>query len=626
LLVSAELASLISPFKLAQFVLTYFAAPMKTPKNTFAALVAFVLLAASASATFAQSIAVSPAIVSNTYPGLITLTITGLNNGEKVGIQRWMDLNGNGVIDPGEPLMDAFTLTDNNNIGAMVGTVTNLNVPIDLNSATGAITSTLNFVPAMALENLTGHFIYQMVSTTGRFSPVSTPFMVTNTPQAQTISGTIYGPDGVTPLPNAVVVLQDQQKNDAVGGIISDANGHYSCPARTGSYFLIAALPNYYYDMSAAPSVVLTNGMNSTNNLTLTNGTTTISGKIYNAANTNGIPGLLMTLQSGGFFSVAFTDTNGNFSAAVTPSHWKIQPEKQRLVRRAFVLPEATPFQFDATGGDLTNAYIALPKATALLYGRLTDNNGNPFPNVEVDGNTMNTYDAKGYTDPNGYYSVGVLGDATNYWSAQINSAKNDAMANYVVNTGNSQTLSSFQAVLQNFVALPAIGYITGNVRDNSNNIVVGVGLNAQAYINGNYYQSLDSTTDSSGNYSLAVAAGQWQLQFFTGNSSDALDTHGLADITGPHYATVPPTNAVLNLTVYPYGTPLMTSPQRVSPTQFGFMLNGAPSVNYTVQVSTNLASTNWATVFSLQLTNSSVFVTDSNATNSPRYYRVLKN
>jgi hypothetical protein len=48
--------------------------------------------------------------------------------------------------------------------------------------------------------------------------------------------------------------------------------------------------------------------------------------------------------------------------------------------------------------------------------------------------------------------------------------------------------------------------------------------------------------------------------------------------------------------------------------------------VNYTVQYSSDLASTNWATLVSFQLTNNSLFVTDQHATNSPRFYRVQKN
>jgi hypothetical protein len=574
----------------------------------------------------AVTLTVSPSVISNTYPGVITLTINNLQSGEKVGIQRWIDLNGNGAVDPGEPMLDSFKLTDNDNSSAIIGGITNVNMPIDGNPAPGAIMATLNFPPGMTLENLTGHFVYSVVSATGRFAPVTATFVVTNSPQLQSASGTVFSGDGVTPLANAVVVAQDQQKNEPIGGTVADSGGNYFLPLPASSYYIIAALPNYYYDQKKAPAVTLTNGMAVTNNLTLTNGTTTVAGNIYNSANSNGIGGLRMTLSSGQLFAIAFTDSNGNYSAALTPSFWTIEPSKQRMARRGYILPEATPFEFDATGGSVTNANIALPKGTALFYGRITDNSNNAYANIEVDAGVGNNFDSKGYSDQNGYYSVAVLGDNTNQWYCDINSGKNTTLANFVMNTFNSIVLSSNQTVLQNFVALPAVDTISGHVQDNSGTNVVGVGLNARANIGGNYYQSLDGTTDSSGNYSLTVAAGQWSVQFFTGNHSDALDYNGYADLDGPHVVNIPPTNATLNITVYPLGTPLMTGPQRFGSQQFSFAINGAVNVSYTVQVSTNLASTNWASLFSLQLTNNPTIVTDYGATNSPRYYRVLKN
>ena len=69
-----------------------------------------------------------------------------------------------------------------------------------------------------------------------------------------------------------------------------------------------------------------------------------------------------------------------------------------------------------------------------------------------------------------------------------------------------------------------------------------------------------------------------------------------------------------------------MSAPQRFPNSQFGFNVNGTLNVNYTVQVSTNLASSNWTTLVSFQMTNNSIPVTDVNATNSQRFYRVLKN
>ena len=39
--------------------------------------------------------------------------------------------------------------------------ITNINVPFDSNSATGAITTTLNFAPPMVLENIVGQKVYR---------------------------------------------------------------------------------------------------------------------------------------------------------------------------------------------------------------------------------------------------------------------------------------------------------------------------------------------------------------------------------------------------------------------------------------------------------------------------------
>lgn len=584
----------------------------------------FIALVSQANAV---TLTVSPSVVSNTYPGVITLNITGLTNTEQVVVQRWFDGNANGAIDAGETMMETFKINDG---GAMViNGITNLNVPFDSNSTTGSITTALNFAASMAIENMTGHFTYAVVSPTGRFAPVMAAFTVTNAALNQSISGIIYS-NGV-PLPYGIVVAQDTQAQNPVGSVMADASGHYLLTLRAGSYALISAPPNCYFDQSTAPQFTLTNGASVTNDLFLTGGgTNTISGTVYDAANSNGIGGLLLQFQSGSLFEVAFTDTNGNYSAAVPPNNWKIKPSKERLSRRAYVMPEAT-FQVNTTGGNVTNANIALPKGNALFYGRITDASNNPFANVEVDAGTDNnlgqTFAAKGYTDQNGYYSVVVLGNLTNQWNCNVNDAKNTAIANYVLNSFPSTTNAPNQVNLLNFIALPATATISGHVQSSTNNPIIGVSLSANALIGGNNYQSLNGTTDGSGNYTLAVAAGQWYVQFQTGGHDSAnLDVQGYEDLTMPHIANVPPTNAVVNITVYPIGTPVISAVQRISQTQFGFNISGATNVNYTVQVSTNLASTNWLNLLSFSLTTNPFPIVDVSATNKARFYRVQKN
>ncbi|HXC99776.1 MAG TPA: carboxypeptidase-like regulatory domain-containing protein, partial [Verrucomicrobiae bacterium] len=495
-------------------------------------------LAASSTGFAQQTLTVSPSSTSNTYTGVVTLNITGLTNGEKVSIEKWLDLNANGLIDPGELLVDAFKITDNDLTNNLIGGVMDISVPWDTNATNGAITTTLNFAGPMAIENMTAHFIYRLVSPTGRFAPVTALFTVTNANQAQSVSGTVYS-NGLTPLPYAVVVAIDQQAGNPTGSVVADSNGHYFLTLPSSTYSLIAGSPNYYFDQSVGPSVVLTNGVAATNNLSLTNGTVTLSGGVFNAANSNGIPGLLLQLGSGNLFAIDFTDTNGNYSAAVTPSMWTVQPTKERLARRAFVVPKIKT-QWDTTTNSVSDANIALPHATALFYGRITDNSNNPFANIEVDASAGNDYSAKGYSDPDGNYGVAALGGLTNeFWNCGVNNGI-APIDNYILNQFNTLTLSSNQTVLQNFTALPATARISGRAVDNSGNPIVGVQLNAVAFIGGNNYQSLDGTTDNSGNYSLAVATGNWNVNFLTGGGdSGNLDVQGYVDLFTPHNVSI---------------------------------------------------------------------------------------
>ena len=585
---------------------------------------AVTLLAGAAFAAPPVVLTVTPAVVSNTYPGVITLGITGLTNTEKVIVEKWVDYNSNGAIDPGEWLMDSFKIADQ---GAMIiGGITNVSVPYDSDSTNGEIMTALTMPPGMPIENMVGHYVYRVVSPTGRFAPVSASFAITNSALNQSVSGTVYS-NGV-PVPYAAVVAQDLQANNPVGAAVADASGHYFLAVAPGEYGLIAAVQDCYMNQQAGTPVVLTNGLAATNDLFVTNGTVTISGNIYDAASSNGISGLLVQLQSGPFFAVTFTDTNGNYSAKVAPSFWKITPTKERLSRRAYLVSQNS-LQVDATAGNVTGANVGVFKGDSLFYGRVTDNAGNPFANVQIDldgSDNFNNqlYSAKGYSDTNGYFGVAAIGDLTNSWNCDITSGTGTALSNYVLNYFLGGTNAPGQTHLNNFVALPVIGQISGHVQDNLGNPVVGVALNAD---NGSQYHSLDGPTDDDGNYSLLVAAGSWNVQFITGgNENDNLSSQGLADITGPHVVSVPPTNVVLNLTVFPLGTPFITTPRRFSATQFGFFVQGVSNVTYTLQISTNLASTNWQSLTSFQLTNNPFMVTDPNATNSRRFYRIIKN
>jgi hypothetical protein len=503
---------------------------------------ALVCLAGSAHA--AVTLTVTPSAISNNYGGVITLNITGLANGELVSVQKYFDLNGNGVVDPGEPMIDAFKIKDG---GAnVIGGITNINVPFDSNSATGAITTTLDFAPPRSLANTVGQYVFQVSSPSNNFTPVTATFTVTNAALAQSLSGVVYS-NGVAPLPNAVVVVLTWPSTRYAGAAIADNSGHYQLNLDPGAYMLMAALPGYYTDQSVAPQVTLTSGMAATNNLSLTNGTVTVSGTVSDATNLTGLGGVMMQVGSGNLFAIAFTDTNGNYSAGVAPASWGIKVDSGGMAERAYMVPQ-NKTQADTTTGSVANVNITLSKANALIYGRITDTNNVPFANISFDASDdAGQFEAGGFSDGNGNYCVAVLG-GTNSWHCSPDNS-GPPLSSYIISSVSDTNLAPGQAVLQNFTVIPASAQISGHLQDNVGNALANVGISAGATINGIQFGGYVDT-DADGNYSFAAASGTWNINVNC-CGSDGLSNYGLVD-TNSHVVIIPPTNAVLNITAYP--------------------------------------------------------------------------
>ena len=438
---------------------------------------------------------VTPAAVSNTYTGTITLQIGGLTNTETVVVQKFLDLNTNGVIDGGDLLVQQFTLQDGTNF--VIGGVTNFNVPGDLNAATGAITATMNFQDGDFIQNIVGKYLYKLSSPAGHFGPVTNVFTVTNFPFPQWITGNVVSNNTSTVVSNAVVILMTAAEGVGVGGAVANNAGNYIIAAPPGAYSLAAFKSNFVVNMGTPPVVTLTSMLTVTTNIMLTNATSSISGKLVDANNqTVGLPGV-MVLANGndGLVAVTFTDTNGNFTARVTAGGWNIKVDDTVLIVHGYLgLQNGTNVNAGATGVTLT-----VPKATALIYGSVKDNLGNPFVALDVyayDNN--NLYQTEGYTDANGNYVLGVLGLGTSdSWWVEAND--DDLLTNYVFSQQNGNAnINAGQAVLQNFTAVLATNYISGTVKDNFGNPIAGVGVSASANINGAGYQNY-ADTDGNG-------------------------------------------------------------------------------------------------------------------------------
>lgn len=565
------------------------------------------------------TLSVTPSVISDTYGGTITLQITGLTNGDKVTIQQYLDLNTNGVVDAGEPLIDTFKISDGG--VSTIGGVTNLNVPYDSNPTGGVITT--SFRLTSTLDTVVGQHLIRLVSPFGSFSPQTGTLIITNAALAQFVSGTIFS--GGSPVPNAVAVALSQPNNNFGGGAVADGSGNYVLKLPPGTYAIFPVLPNYFTDQSIAAFVTLTNGGSATANLFLTNGSVanTLSGQIADATNGAPLGGVFFQLESGSLFATTFSESNGTYSAALTPSFWRVRPEADSLARRGYVGPQHR-LQVDLTAGSVSNVDFGLPKANAMFYGRFTDNFNVPFANIKFfASDVVDQFKSSGFSDANGYYSLAIFAD-TNLWNGSPSSEDNRSLLDYIISTGLGVTnVFPGQALQQDFVAVRATATISGRLQDNLGQPVTGVSIYGNAMLGGVPY-STTAGTDNSGHYVLPAANGNWFVSISCcGN--DGLDSRGLYDPAQPRAVTIPPTNAVLDLTVYPVGAPVLSGPMRVSPTQFAFTLNGSVGAGYTIQASTNLSISNWFNLFSLNLTSNPVNLQDNTATNRQRFYRALK-
>src|SRR5215471_9418184 len=495
---------------------------MKT-KSCYVCLSAALAMFAGSNAHAAVAFTVAPSAVSNTYNGTITLQVTGLTNTETVVVQKFLDLNTNGVIGGADTLVQQFTLQDG--VNSVIGGVTNLNVPGDLNSGTGAITAVLNFQNGDFVQNLVAKYLYKLSSPGGHFAPITNSFNVTNFPFAQKFTGNVVSNNTSTTLSNSIVLLFGPPRvghggpGNPLAGCVANNAGSYTIMVPAGTYTLVAFRSNYVSSFANPPVVTLGSGQTVTTNLSIISATNSITGKIVDAANSAiGLPGVFMPAQSSNnLIAIAFTDTNGNFTMRVTASDWQLGSDSEGLIVHGYLgLNNGI-----TTNSGASNVTLAFPKANALFYGSVKDNLGNPMPGIGIGASdtSSNLFQTGGYTDANGNYFVGILGlGGSDPWNLGLSG--DSAPTNYVfsqpqLDQMNGTNVAAGQAIREDFTAILATNRIVGSVKNNTNGIIGGVGVFTSATIAGTNYNTY-TRTDTNGNY----ACPNTQVATIAGNNS----------------------------------------------------------------------------------------------------------
>jgi hypothetical protein len=562
------------------------------------------------------SFSLTPTAVSNTYSGYFTLQIDGLTNGEPVTLENYYDVNGNGVLDAADMLMASYRLTDGQR--AMIGGITNVNVPGDFTGADGSITTFLPYLPNTPQMGIGRHLI-RVSSPTSNFTPLISALVVTNWPFPQSISGTVTSAG--TNVSYAVIVVLTGSPNgngDLVGEVVADSGGAYSVALPVGDYQLLAFKPGYVFSAATGPQVSVTNGANVPATLALLPATQPFAGRVANAANTNmPVRGLFLIMQSAsGLIAISTTDATGYFSAPVVPDSWEVSTDGQSLAPLGYLDVQNRPV-FDTTTTNITNALITFTKGTAMIYGMIRTSAGAPLGGVSFWGNDKtNMFQSSGWSDPFGNYSVVT---APGVWWATPDSRA--LGTNAILGGTDQKTLADGQALRQDLIVVQATATIRGTVRNTQGQPVAGINLNARTQPNGVNFNS-NGQTDANGSYVMGAFVGNWYLDFQC-YGDGGLEALGYQCPFQSSLVSIPPANPVVDFTLYPMGTPQLYPPYFTGPGQAAVTMFGRPGTNYIMQYSTDLSDpTGWHPMASFVATNSVTTLWDNNATNSSRFYR----
>ena len=226
-----------------------------------------------------------------------------------------------------------------------------------------------------------------------------------------------------------------------------------------------------------------------------------------------------MPMQTpGGLLAIAFTDTNGNFSAGVNPGHWKVEGDPGGLVIHGY-LSLQNKLQVDTTGGSVSGVSIALPKGTAMFYGTIQDSLSNPLQGVSLfSQDNTNQYEADVVTTDTGkYWAVALGGTSGDSWNVEISSDSNTGFTNYLfafpmLGENGGTNIGVGQAVEADFTAILATNQIYGFLHDSGGNPIPNVQVSASATISGQNFQP-QAITDGSGYYTLNVGNGDWRRE-----------------------------------------------------------------------------------------------------------------
>ena len=457
---------------------------------------------------------VNPAAVDEHFRGFLQITIGGLPTGAAVRLEKFQVNNTSGIIDNTSILEQSVLLTDG--VSNSIGGIANSNVPADSTGPDGTINAQISFLDD-SVPNTVAEYVFRFSSPTGAFAPMTARFTVTDAPDAQKFIGTVTA--NGAPVPYAHVVLLDTGGGgyDFVAATVTDAAGHYQLGAEPGDYDLVTVKHGFVGAFGNGVEQELSAGADKSVDLSMAPGTRTISGQIRDHATGQGLPGVQVIFRSpNGSFTVEYTDASGNFSTAVTPGDWDLEVERNAVNQLGYLAP-LQPKSVDTSTDNVSNVAIALPRATALLYGKVTDSEGPPLVEAELDAvNEDFEFEAYTVTDSSGNYVIAVN---SGVWFIAPTAGALQERA-YVSPEPEALFVADGQATAIHFAVLKSDARLSGTLVDEGGAPVPEVTFRAQE-ISGSGRFSTFATEEPDGTFDIALTSGTWRVHPDIDEASD---------------------------------------------------------------------------------------------------------
>jgi hypothetical protein len=316
------------------------------------------------------------------------------------------------------------------------------------------------------------------------------------------------------------------------------------------------------------------------------------------------------------FFAGTTANNSGGYSLQVPPGRYMLVAVKSNYVGSVIA---ATNLYL--ASGVTTTTNLNLIACTNSISGKIVDaaDNSIGIPGFLEPVESQSGMLAAGVTDSSGNFTVCVTADQ---WGlAHGNQAM--MLHGYLTIRSNPSANTTTGNVSGLTIALKkATALVYGSVKDTSGNPMSGVWMYVEDNLTADTYTNAgEGVTDVNGNY-VAAALGEGTNLWLLG-----VDNRGFfpeysfsnGEQTNIATGTAVPFNVIATPLV-----PTISAPAHVAGSQFQMTVNGVALQNYTVQMSTNLISTNWSSLLITNATSSSFPFNDLNAANPQRFYRVL--